>query len=395
LATVLPATLVAGLIAQAARARESVHALRAFAGLSLVAVFLAWRRIPLFALADLILAVAISVAVSKARAFSWWRLSPLTLLPGLFLVWPATRSATAGTFTPGEWQALVLRDVAHVVAAREPHAVVLASPAVGADLAYAGGLNTLTGDGAASPETLARICQSTTMDEAQKLIDAHHVRYLVFTTWDPFFRVDANSRTNTFIEQLHHWNLPPWLRPIPYLLPPLSGRPSDRVVMLSVVPEQEEAGAIANLAEYFLESGDLTRAQALLPELQRFPTDLSAVVAQAQIEFAAKPVARAAEKIRTLREAVEAQADQALTPAQRIDLALVLARANADDLARPIIVHCADNLTAGDVPNLSPRNLLRFLALCHYYKKEIADRQAEALAWRLLPPGSRQRVRGS
>ena len=394
-ATALPMILVAGLLAQAVRARASIGVLRLSAGLSLVAVFLALWRVPLFGLADLIVAIALGVAVSKTRPFSrWWWLSPLTLLPGIILAWPSPKTPAPGTFTSNEWQALVLRDLSHELAAREPHAVVLASPAVSADLAYAGGLNTLTESGIASADTIMRICQSTTMEEAQMLINAHHVRYLVFVTWDPFFRVDANSRANTFIEQLHRWNLPPWLRAIPYLLPSISGRSTDRVVILSVVPEQDEAGATANLAEYFLESGDFSRAQVLLPELERFPTDLSAIVAQIQIELAANPHAISSEKIRTLREAVEAQADQALTLPQQIELALVLARANADDLARPIISECANNLTAADALNLSPRNLLRFFALCHYYKRDLADQKVDALAWRLLPPGSQQKVRG-
>jgi hypothetical protein len=397
--------LLIPLVRQAWLGRPVSHVLRIFLALALSAFALAIWRIPLFGIADWMLAIAVTFAASERKshssppkrtnhgsAFSWWWLSPVTLLPGLILVWPTRQTQPAGTFTPSEWQALVLRDVAHELATREPHAIVLASPAISADLAYAGDLGTLIDEKSHSAESALRICESTTAEEAQRLLEAHHVRYLVFPSWDLFFHDVAHRDDRAFIEQLHRWNLPAWLRPLPYFLPPISGDIRTRVTIFELVPDQDDAASVANLAEYFLETNSLDHARELRATLDRFPTDLAAMTAELEIEIAEDPAAIAKEKKDAIADSIHAKADENLSLDQCARLALDLARIGRDDLAHEEAARCTEGFTHADVLALTPRALLRFMALSHYYHLQFKDDLVEQLAWRLLPPGSREKV---
>ncbi|HEY9155059.1 MAG TPA: hypothetical protein VIM69_08015 [Opitutaceae bacterium] len=405
LATVLPAIALLPLVRATWFTERASHASRIFVGLTLSAFALAAWRIALFSLADLILAIALALAVRVNRAawisagssgsqspISWWWLSPLTLLPGLILIWPYSRVQPEGTFSPGEWQALVLRDLAHGLAVREPHAVVLASPATSADLAYEGSLGTLTEHKWASAEIIVRICEATTAEEAQRLLEAHRVRYLVFPSWDPFFRNAGSGNPRAFISQLQRWSLPTWLRPIPYFLPPISGDTNTRVMVFEIVPDQDEAAATANLAEYFLETNSLDRAVPLRSSLDRFPTDLAAMTASLEIDIAENPASIPKERIEAITDSIRAKTDENLTLDQCARVALDLARLGQDDLARMEATRCTDEFSRADVLASTPRALLRFMALCHYYHLEFKDPVVEPLAWKLLPPGSREKI---
>ncbi len=408
LATTLPLVLLLPLAGKAVRERRRSQYF-AFA-FSVAAVAAATWRVSLFGLAELILFSAVAIAAadraqwvtldSPARQHrishrgNFWWLTMLTLVPSWVLLANTLPTHKEGEFTPSEWHASIDRDLAHWLASREPHSVVLASPTVSDDLAYFGSLGTLVSstEKLQNSNSLLRICEATTLEEAQRLIEAYHVKFLVFPSWDSFFRDRDQQNPHAFIEQLHRWNLPPWLRPLPYLLPALPGQLEIHVIIFSVVAEQDEPTATANLTEYFLETGAIDRARALRPTLDRFPTDLAALAAELQLQLAENPNAISRETINSVVDAVRDQADQGLSPDQRIRVALMLARFGPDDLARSTVIQCADALTSADVLALTPRTLLRFIALCHYYKHPIANSAVETFAWNLLPADVRAKV---
>ncbi|MEO6992012.1 MAG: hypothetical protein ABI273_00160, partial [Lacunisphaera sp.] len=142
---------------------------------------------------------------------------------------PGKLPASGGKLTAAESQELIERHLAHWLArhAGESGAVVYAPPRETATLCFYGGLRGIGTFAAENRDGFGAslmIAAAKTMEEVQGLLLARSVRYIVIPSWDSFFdefaqrylTKDFSNRTSLLVQELRRWNLPPWLRPIPY-----------------------------------------------------------------------------------------------------------------------------------------------------------------------------------
>jgi hypothetical protein len=315
----------------------------------------------------------------------------------VILLIPGSGRADAVEITPAEARNLIARDLAQWIALRQPHAIVLAPPQLTGALIHHGGLRGLLtldaddGDGFAGA---ARIAAAHTTEEAERLVRQRGITHLILPSWDGFLSqpsfLGPQDDPGAFVHQLAVWNLPPWLRPISYFLPPISGLEATQLTVFEVVPAQEAGAALGNLAEYFLESGRVNEALNLEPILRRYATDVDALVARYEIARERPETAEAEAIFRTLTAAIANDpAQDSLTPDRRAVLAVTLARGGDEAAARALVQRCAAEFTPSEVRALSTRTLLRFIALGQSLGLRLQDPAAAELAVRLLPPGSR------
>ncbi len=94
---------------------------------------------------------------------------------------------------------------------------------------------------------------------------------------DVYARLGEGQIEGTFLGRLREWRLPPQLRPVPYLIPTISGFEGQSVTVLEVVEEQDDATMVSRLAEYFVEMGQQDLAARTSQTLKRFPADPGAI----------------------------------------------------------------------------------------------------------------------
>jgi hypothetical protein len=316
---------------------------------------------------------------------------------GLIQLVPPASVFKHDEFTSAEMQKVMERDLAHWLSQRHPGAVVLAPAGLTTSLWFYGGLRGITTidvDNNAGLGGALRIGAALTQQEALVLLQNREVTYIVLPSWDlgldQSARIAAGGEKSMFIEQLRDWILPLWLRPVAYFAPAISGFESKSVVVLEIVEPQSEPISISRLATYFIEARLPGHATELRKFVGRFPTDMSALVSMAEIEFAREDQAAFSRALASVVVALDGKADRALAWDRRVALAAVLAEGNRDDLARPQINRCFEQADEVRLRFLSPRSLFRFLALGRNYGATIADPKLRQLALQLLPPESRQ-----
>ncbi len=325
----------------------------------------------------------------------------LVLLPGAVQLWPPAGAPTRDGLSENEVVGLVERDLAYWLSQHVGHdgGVVLAPPNVTSALYYYGGIRGLATYGWEDLEgfqAAVRIASATTPEEAQELIGLHGTTHIIIPSWDPFMDVYAKigegTVGGTFLDRLHQWNLPPWLRPVPYLMPTISGFEGQTAVILEVVDEQDDATAASRLAQYFVDMGQLDLAERAGRLLRRFPADLGALLARVQVEAACGESDEFAESVGLLVRRVSAGSDSELPWDQRVALAVVLAQAHHVDLARPRLRQCIAELDAEKLRSLSTILLYRFQVLRRALNLGIPDPSLGALSLDLLPPDLRSRA---
>ena len=274
--------------------------------------------------------------------------------------------------------------------------MVFAPPRETLTLCFYGGLR---GIGTFAPENRTgfgatlMIAGAKTMEEAQGLLRARGVRYIVIPSWDSFFDQFAeryltknfSHRTSLLVEELRRWNLPSWLRPVPYQLPVGGGFEGQTVRIFEVVEEQNPAVASSRLAEYLIESGELDQAAAASEALRRFPGDVGALAARAQVQGARDDATGLAQTLPLLKARLAGGADQYLPWDRRVSLAVVLARADWVDLARDQTSRCLAELTAPRLRALSTGSLYGLLVLSKSFGLNFTDPKLHDLALDLLP----------
>jgi len=196
----------------------------------------------------------------------------------------------------------------------------------------------------------------------------------------------------TFLERLHQWILPPWLRPVAYPIPAISGFEGQTVTVLEIVDEQDAATAASRLAEYFVDMGQPELAAAAGQALRRYPADLGAVLAQAEVAIAAGDPAATAAAVNLLLRRIAGGADQALPWDERVGLAIVLAQTQHVDLARARLAACLADIDAEKLRSLSTNSLYHLQVLLRALRLEIADAGFRVLALTLLPADLRMRL---
>jgi hypothetical protein len=274
--------------------------------------------------------------------------------------------------------------------------VVFAPPHQTLTLGFYGGLRgigTFSPDNTAGFGTALMIAGAKTMEEAQGLIQNREIRYIVIPSWDPFFdefgrrylAAKFSNRRSLLVDALRHWNLPLWLRPVAYPMPVIPGFEKQSVLVFEVVEEQKPAAAISRLAEYLVEMGDLDQATALNETLRRFPGDVGALAARAQIQGAQVDAAGLGQTLDSLLPRLTGGADRYLAWDRRVSLAIVLARGGRVDLAREQTRRCLAELNKQKLRSLSTGSLYGLLVLSQSFGLTITDPELHKLALDLLP----------
>jgi hypothetical protein len=329
---------------------------------------------------------------------------------GLLRYWPRSHADAGASLSELEVQGVIERDLAHWLARRagDANAIVLAPPNLTVSLSFHGGLR---GIGTLDPENhdgfaaATRMASATSWDEAATLLQQRDVAFIVMPSWDPFLQqyaqlglraaLGTSRYEKSFVAELQRWNLPRWLRPVPYRLPNGSGFSDKSVAVFEIVPEQSAPTALGRLAGYFIETGRRDLALSLRDELRRYPADVGALVASAEIEAAAGETAAFHRAIETLKSLVAAGADRRLSWDRRLALAIVLAQAREIALAREQVRRCVDQADEKKLRRLSTASLVRLFALCKITEVEFTDPVLRPLAMKLQPPDLREGARQS
>lgn len=361
-----------------------------------------WSTFDITLLALLAVTVA-SHRIIHPRGYRWlWpALALFALLPGWFLLQPLRQPGDPSQLSESEVQSLIDRDLAHWLtkhsSTRSP--IALASPDLTAALCYYGNIRGLA---SFSPENMngvtaaIRIASATTEDEALALIKQRGVSYLIIPSWDVFLdqyaRMGSNMPDSVFIASLHKWKLPAWLRPITYYLPNIAGYENQTVVVLQVIAEPDVVTALSQHVDYFIENGQLPLAVATGEKLKRYPADLRALVALAQIEFASGNHEGFSTYLNRIAAYTSRGAARKLDWERRLRLAITLAQGRKTELAGEQTKLCLVETDRTRLASLSADSLLRLLTLKKLVGLEFSNPDLQQTAVDLLPPSLRKRL---
>lgn len=333
----------------------------------------------------------------------WWpALAAVPVLLGLLQVAPRTVPRGGKVdLTEAETRSLVERDLAWWLAQRsapEP-AVIAAPPDLTAGLIHFGGhrgVGTLAAENEPGLAALVRIASATSPDEALALINNRGITHLVVPSWDTTLdRMTGSSagpREGTFMAALRDWQPPSWIRPVAYHLAENELFQGMSVTVWEIVPEQSDAAALSHLADYFAETGQAELASASAAELRKFPADLGALVARANVALALGDKAAFGQMVDTIAPLLARKADRFLPWERRVGLAAVLTQARRTELAAEQLKRCLAEVDERKIRQLSPGSLVRLLVVCKLGNQEIADLRLRALARSLVPPALRARL---
>jgi hypothetical protein len=263
---------------------------------------------------------------------------------------------------------------------------------------YAGirGLGTLNPDNRDGLQAAVRMVSASTPEEALDLLTQRGVSYLILPSWDAYFdtfaRIGEGQVAGTFLERLHEWLLPPWLRPVAYPIPSIPGFEGQSVTVLQVVDEQDAATAAAHLTEYFIDMNQPQFAAAAGKLLRRYPADLGAAVAQAELAVAAGDAAATRSASDALVRRLASGADRELPWEQRISLYIVLGQTHHLDLAGPRLKEALADADADKLRDLRTSDLYRLEILLHALGLGFPTAPLAAEARDLLPPDLRAQL---
>jgi hypothetical protein len=354
-----------------------------------------WSLVQVSVLAGLVAAVGTGARVAVPGA-----LLAAAAAAGLAVLWPPGRAAGAEP-TAREAEELVDRHLAHWLAQRsaEPGVVVLAPPHESAALDFYGslrGLGSFAPDNHAGFEAELNIAVARTMEEIEQDLAARQVRYLVVPSWDPFFEEcgrrflgPAYADRTLLISEIRRWHLPAWLRPIPYQ-PPVGGGAT--VLVFEVVPEQSAVLAASRLAEYLVETGNLEAAATAAEGLQRYPGDVGALVARAEVADAVGNATAFGEVTEAVIARLAHGGDRYLPWDRRVGLTVVLAQSGHVHEAREHLRRCLAEATEARLRSLSTGSLVALLKLSQLLQVGFPDPEVRAAALALLPGDLRDRL---
>jgi hypothetical protein len=361
-----------------------------------------WNGLDSALLALSMMVVATLHGSARKRLVVWSSASVAAVIGvlGAIQLWPSAGSG--GTLMSADVIGLVERDLAYWLSQHvgQDGAIVLAPPNATTALYYYGGirgLGTFDWESRDGIRAAVRIVSALTPEEAQELINGRGITHIVIPVWDPYLdayaRVGEGQVGSTFLERLHLWVLPRWLRPVPYLIPSISGFEGQSVAVMEVVDEQDDATAASRLAEYFIAMGQMDLASNAGIGLRRFPADLGALLARTEIAIAQNDSDEFSRTFEVLLRRINGGADQALPWDQQVGLAIVLAQAHHVDLARIRLKKCVDEIDEEKLRLLSTNSLYRFQVLRRALGMEIKDPRLRDEAMDLLPADLRERLR--
>lgn len=319
----------------------------------------------------------------------------LTLAPGLWGL-AAFRPAD---FTRTEVFRIVERDVAQWLRRRtgaEPF-VVAAGPGRTSALIYYGGgrgLGTFYWENREGIEHAATLFRTADEMELRGLIQSHGITHLVLPTWDRFEQVvrqvdarlgTANLAAEPVINRIARTKvMPSWLRLLPYPLPRHPMLDGESVLVLEVDHDAPPAAAPNRLAQFLLETGQLTSALRLKPALERQPVFLPSLITLARIQ---QESGLASEGNTTLaRIADEFVRQPQLSAEDHLRLAGVLARARQGGPARAELERGIRALDERQLRRLTPAVLAEMVLLADALAVPYPDAPLRDLARSLAPP---------
>ena len=314
---------------------------------------------------------------------------------------PPAETGAKNALNESELFGLIERDLAHWLAkhAGPAGAVVLAPPKETTTMIYHGGLRglgTLAWGNEDGVGVAVRVVSASTPEEARELVERRGITHIVIPSWDSYLdeyaRIGMGTLDGTFLSRLHDWRLPPWLRPVAYQVPTIAGFEGQSVLILEVVEDQEDAPALSRVAEYFVEMGQLDQAASVAVALRRFPADLGAWVARAQVESARGDEAGLANSFKILLPKLKGGAELELAWDRRVGLAVLLARGKYTELAREQVRRCLAEADEAGLRSLPTGSLYRLQVLGKAFGLGISDPRLRDLARELLPAELRGRL---
>lgn len=355
----------------------------------------------------IVLAVVIATTLCQLAKLQWaWATAVgfiLSLTPGLNQILKAN-PADASLSGP-DFESYIERDLGHWLnqhSTKSP--AILAPPRVTSGLCFYGGLtglSTFDRENQAGTSAAIRIVSASSLEEAFTLVDARKLTHIVIPFWDSHLNTylqlglgkeAANDRLETsFLAVLQRWQIPPWLRALPYRLPPGQGV-NGPIIIFEIVDEQPPAVADARLVEYFMEMDLMDKAREQAKTLVKYPNDWGALAMACTIAAATNDKAGLEIAREKLFSAVERPERRRLVWDRRVSLAIALAQQKRPDLARPQIEKCLAEISTDNLRSLTTVSLYRFNLLCKTYGQEISDPGLKALSRSLLRPDLRARL---
>ena len=360
-----------------------------------------WNQAQAFLLMLMVVMTAGLAPAPRRARWSWLALVIFLLIPGAIEVLRQAHAISPTAPDRSDVFGLVDRDLADWLRARSApgRATYVAPPEETAALTYYGagrGVGSLSWENQAGLEASVRILAAFTPEEAKALMEKRKITHLILPSWDPYMdeyaRMGMGQVEGTFLNRLHQWAVPDWLQPEAYQLPEIPGFEQQSVLIFRVVPEQTPAEAMSRTAEYFVELRDMAHAQLVAQGLRRYPADIGAWTARAEVETAQADQEALARTMKVLKAYITAKRDRTLPWDLRISLAVVLARDKQTDLAREQLKQCVSETDEAGLRSLSVGSLYRFLALSRLYGFDLPDPKLEALALDLLPSEARKRL---
>lgn len=340
-------------------------------------------------------------STTRLGALAW----SLLLVPGLIVGWPpAVKGKEPGSMSPIEIQGLVERDFAWWINKRRGEEPVLlySTPIFSGAAAFYGGFNVVvSADEENETGRLAavRIASAITEQESTILVKNRGITHLALPLWDlaleRFVRsglsvpIGQPLPQNAFTVSLQLWDMPLWMGPMDYLIPAEPRFEGFDMRAFALVADQEPDVALARLADFFVERGQMREAQSVRESLVAYPRSVHALSAIANIDLASRDGARLEATLEALIPQLSRRSARDLPADRRIGLAALLARTNRTDLSRGQLATCMETLDAASLRKLSPGAAVNLLALSRTLGVAFPDRELETLALELVPPGIR------
>ncbi len=354
----------------------------------------------------LALALAVALAASTQRWVRWAAsvLLGVAAAAGLAEAMPEPPANPAQfRFTRAEIEGLYERALAQWIAdhAGPDGATVLVPPLRTSSFCYYGGLRGLGTQNWENRDGLSatfRIVNSTRPDETYALLTERGVTHIVLPSWDhdldDFARMGLKEPKNSFVYALHQTDggIFNWLRALPYELPPVSGFDEHSVLVLEMTDEADPATVRSRLVEYLVEMHLLDQAIFSSQGLSRYPADLGALVALAQVAKARGDDEGFARVFASIASNLAVNPDRALAWDRRASLAVVLALGGREDLAATQARRCVAEISEARLRELTTGSLYHLLVLCQHFGIELPDPALRPLAMKLLPAELRERL---
>ena len=279
---IVPFFVVAGLLAVR---RQREKALLLFSGLIALGFFgmllaqVRWGYPASGPLLALLLVVAIASLAGRSQQVRWATVAAIAAVCFLPIALGRIRDSNRAVQTRSadrmDLQQLLYRDAAAAIRASQPTGdiVLLASPNGSSGMGYYGNfktIGTLYWENYVGMRTAAEIFGAPTEEKAREMVRAHGITHIALITEESFLpqfysilhpgSTPEELRKSFGFHVLADLVLPAWLRPIPYRPPADVLLPNLRVILLQVVPDQNEATALWHIALAQLALGENNNA---------------------------------------------------------------------------------------------------------------------------------------